>query len=145
MISQKGFSLAEVMVAVGLVAVIGFSLVSGIVHFRRIVEKAKVSQVLELQINDIVENIRPNINRYQVTYEYSKEFRERRLAVDSLPNAWDVGIVSTVAECPSCLGRYGFLVQPYTNMPGLYVLTVRMTYKGWSEGHKDYSFLVTTK
>lgn len=142
--SQRGFSLIETLVAVGLVALVGFSLAIGIHQFRGLVNKAQISQVVDRQINDIVENIRPNINLYQIDYTLDDAEREQALAVDRLPMAWDIGIMADARECPGCPGRYGYVIQPFSSMQGLYTLTVKLTHRSW-EAPREYSFLVTTK
>lgn len=142
--NAKGFSLVEAMVAIGLVSLVGFSLAVGIHQFRTLVAKSQVSQVVDRQINDIVENIRPNINLYQIDYSISETERLDALAIEKLPMAWDVGVMATAKSCPSCPGRYGYIIQPFSGLPGLYMLTVRMTHRSW-EAFRDYTFVVTAK
>lgn len=142
--SQQGFSLVETLVAVALVALVGFSLVVGVHQFRILVAKSQLTQAVDRQIMDIVENIRPNINLYQIDYTLTEAERMAALNLDRLPMAWDVGILARVADCTVCAGRYGYVIQPYPVYPGLYLLTVRLTHRSW-ESYRDYTFLVTAK
>lgn len=144
MMNQKGFSLVETLVAVALVALVGFSLVVGIHHFRTIVSNAQLSQTIDRQIMDVVENIRPNINLYQIDYTLSEAERMATLNPDRLPMAWDIGILARARDCDYCAGRYGYVIQPYPVYPGLYLLTVRLTHRSW-DSYRDYTFLVTAK
>ncbi len=41
------------------------------------------------QINDIIENIRPNVRMYQINYFPTDEARNNALALDKLPMAWE--------------------------------------------------------
>lgn len=130
--------------AVGLVALVGFSLIVGVHQFRTLVAKSQLTQAVDRQIMDIVENVRPNINLYQIDYTLTEADRADALNVNRLPMAWDVGILAPIADCPNCSGRYGYVIQPYPIFPGLYLLTVRLTHRSW-ESYRDYSFLVTAK
>lgn len=143
--NQSGFSLVETMVALGLVVLVGFILISGVHRFNQMARNAQLASVVDRQIKDIVENIRPNINLYQIDYSLTMDERLQRLERQTLPMAWDMGVVAEAAVCPACAGRFGYVIHPFPAVPGLFLLTVRMTHSAWGDAHRDYSFLVTTK
>lgn len=141
----NGYTLVESVIAMGLITLIGGILVLGMFQYRKIISRSQTLHMVETQINDIVENVRPNIHLYQILYDHSKEARDKALNPRLLPMAWDAGRLATANECPTCSGRYGFTIQPYPGFPGLFLLTLRLTHRDWPEPFRDYTFLVTTK
>ena len=142
--NSRGFSLIEALIALGMVSFIACALGLGLFEYKKIIKKSQSNHVIEKQIKEIVENIRPNINLYQINYDSSKDALDRALDVNKLPMAWGPGKSVMAKDCASCPGRFGFTVQPFPNWPGLYILTLRMTHTDWSS-YRDYTFLVTTK
>ena len=76
---------------------------------------------------------------------YNVQNVEQALAVGTLPMAWDIGIATGKAKCAQCAGRYGFVIQPYSAYPGLYIVTLRMTHASWKVPYRDYEFVVSVK
>lgn len=142
--AQAGYSLIEALIAASMVAFIGCTLALGLFQYRRIVARSQLTQVVESQIRDIVENIRPNIGQYQILFDYRDQAREDALQTARLPMAWTVGLITPVENCPDCPGRYGYVIQPVPAFNGLYRLTLRLTHTQW-ERPREYMFLVTTK
>ena len=103
-------------------------------------------------ISSIVENIRNNIGNYQMSFNDSSAMdasgalmTDVLLAEDKLPFAWSNSVITTPAECPSCPGRYGYLIQPLSSFKGLFLVTVRLTNKDLFEGVKEYRFVTSTR
>lgn len=142
--SVKGFALVEVLVALGLVVLIGFALSVGIHQFRLLVSQAQLTLALDRQIHDIVENVRPNINLFQIDYTQDESQRLATLDPANLPMAWDIGIIALAQDCSICSGRFGYVIHPLPVWPGIFKLTLRVTHRTWST-YRDYSFLVTSK
>ncbi len=135
-LNNKGFSILEAMLGLAMLTLVGSFFISGMMGMRKVAKDSGTKNSLYKQINDVIENIRPNVRMYQINYGTSDEERDRALAVDKLPMAWGNGTLSTAAVCPSCPGRYGFVIQAYPNLKGLYLVTVRMSHKDWAQGQQ---------
>lgn len=141
---QAGYSLIEALIAASMVAFIGGTLALGLFQYKKIVSRSQLTQVVESQIRDIVENVRPNVGQYQITFDYREEARQEALNVNKLPMAWTVGLITPADRCPTCPGRFGYVIQPVPAFNGLYRLTLRLTHKDWDRP-REYMFLVTSK
>lgn len=143
----KGFTVIECLVALAIISVIGILFASAMDGFRRINRESLSMSSADREINEILENVRSSVESHQVMFDSSSESRERILDPKNLPMAWDVGLHGTAEQCPGCGGRHGYVIQPFVGggMSGLYLITLRMTYRKWSETYKDFQFVVTTK
>ncbi|WP_413561275.1 type IV pilus modification PilV family protein [Bdellovibrio sp. HCB209] len=144
--SQKGQSIVEALIALGMMSVIGFTFVGGLTSLRKLSTNSLLSSATDRQVADISENIKAGVQDYQINFNYSPEEVNEILKVSNLPMAWDVGRVAAKADCPTCGGTYGYIIQPYEKYRGLYLVTLRMTHKSWvGETHRDYNFVVSAK
>lgn len=145
-LKSSGFSIIEVLVSVGILGIITTVFVGGLSQFRDISRQTDLLSSSDKQINDIAENIRANFHYYQVNFDYTATTMNSLLAVNSLPMAWDVGISVPAAQCTSCKGRYGFIIQPVDAFRGLFTVRLRFTHQDWGNGNfKDYIVLVSSK
>ncbi|MDG0816354.1 type II secretion system protein [Bdellovibrio svalbardensis] len=150
--NQKGQTIIESLVGLGLIAIVGFAFTGGMVALRNTTKSAVNLSATERQINDIAENIKSGVENYQVNYNYdqmgSMKNANEALQVESLPMAWDNDKVLPREQCPNCAGSYGYIIQPLEIYRGLYQVTLRMTHKDWiskGEPFRDYTFVVSTK
>ncbi|HEY8279619.1 MAG TPA: type II secretion system protein [Bdellovibrionota bacterium] len=147
--NQRGFTLLEVMFALGILIVGTYLAAEGVNQIEDLSKDTRTLSATERQINLIVDNIRTGLGNYQISYDYSREAKEELLDLKKLPMAWAAGVVEEVAKCEpkkTCpQGRYGFVVQPVERFRGLYTVTLRMTHKDWKEPYRDYEFLVTVQ
>lgn len=143
---QRGFSVIESLVAMGLLVFVGFTFISGLMAMKQMSQASFVGTSSEREVNEVVENVRAGLQNYQVNFNRGED--ARRVALEDVPlkMAWDVGIQTPVENCKGCGGRYGFVIQPFegTGLQGLYLVTLRMTYVTWKEP-RIYQFVVTTK
>jgi len=145
--NSRGYTFIEVLIAMGLLTVVMFSLVGGLVSLKGTSRDSLVLSSSERQVDDVAENIKSGIENYQINFNY-KESKNTSLALESLPMAWDVGVLTTREECPTCAGSYGYVIQPMEQFRGLYLVTLRMTHKTWKakgETYRDYAFVVSAK
>lgn len=145
--NQQGQTIVEALVGFGLIAIVGFAFVGGMVSLRNTTRSTVVLSSSEKQISDIAENIKAGVENYQVNFNYDKS-ASSLLKPDDLPMAWDNGIVALRSECPECAGTYGYTIQPYEEYRGLYKVTLRMTHKSWiekGEPFRDYIFVMSAK
>ncbi|WP_413287574.1 type IV pilus modification PilV family protein [Bdellovibrio sp. HCB337] len=145
--NQQGYSLLEVLLAMGLLSIVSFSFVGGLISLKGNTRDSLILSSSERQVDDVAENIKAGIENYQVNFNY-KDGRGEALSLDNLPMAWDIGVLTTRIECPDCAGTYGYIIQPMEQFRGLYLVTLRMTHKSWTargEQYRDYNFVVSAK
>lgn len=156
--NQKGMSILEVLLGLAMITLVGSFFISGILSMKKVAMDSGTKNSLYKQINDVIENIRPNVRMYQINYFTTDKERENALSPGDLPMAWGNGMMSTAKDCPGCPGRYGFVIQAYPGMKGLYLVTVRLTHRDWAQGDKaaaagdaksygyvDYQFVVNSQ
>lgn len=145
--NTKGQTIVEAIVGLGLLTVVGFTFTGGMMSLRNSTKSAVLLSSTERQINDIAENIKAGVENYQVNFDYKTGTKES-LNVETLPMAWDNGIITTRDKCPKCPGTYGFVIQPMEQYRGLYQVTMRLTHEAWkknNEAFRDYTFVVSAK
>ena len=144
--NEKGFTLVEVMVAAGVLAVVVY-IFSGGTSFLAIRNKQlEELMIMERHVNALYENIQSNIDVYQVTYD-PQEFNENAdpsKLNKYLPLAWDMKILTSVDNCENCPGRMGYVIVPLDGYRGLYKLIIRATHPKVPL-FKDYIFLINGK
>jgi prepilin-type N-terminal cleavage/methylation domain-containing protein len=146
--NQKGFTLIEVMLALGILVVGIYLTVEGV---NQIDNSAKTSRLLsstDRTVNAIADNIRTSLGSYQITYGTSIT-PDKLLDISKLPMAWGPGVISAVSACTATkncpLGRYGFVITPMPSFSGLYSVTLRMTNPEWKDSYRDYNFVATVQ
>lgn len=143
----QGFTLLEVLLALGILVVVSFAFVGGLASLKGNSRESLLLSSSSRQVDDVAENIKAGIENYQINFNYH-DGKVKALKLESLPMAWDIGILTTREQCPDCAGTYGYLIQPLEKFRGLYIVTLRMTHKMWKakgETYRDYSFVVSAK
>lgn len=149
--SKRGLTLVELLVAAAVLAIGLAAASSGLVSFLNLNNATKGAEKKSTITTGLIENIRSNISRYQVNFNHSGSVdngalvTERVLAVDKLGFVWSNSYYGDPAGCPSCTGRYDYVIQPMDGMPGLYKVTIRMTNPALFPGHQDYIFITGNK
>lgn len=144
-LNNKGLSLVEVLVGLGVMVTAGSAVTMALVQANYQSRKSSVIDTTEKQILEIAENIRIAPETYQITFNYSEQAKEDLLDPSKLPMAWDKNKSVAADECKECPGRYGYIIQPFENYRGLYLVTLRLTHKTWSDPFREYSFVVSPK
>lgn len=145
--NQRGFMMMEILLALGLISLVSFSFIGGMVSLKGTSRESLILSASERQVDDIAENIKAGIENYQVNFNY-KDGRATALTLEELPMAWDIGVLTTREDCPACAGSYGYIIQPLEKFRGLYQVTLRMTHASWEakgEKYRDYIFVVSAK
>jgi len=144
-VRQRGVTLVEILVGIGISTVLILLAVNASYQLAKVNSNVSTSIVENRQLLNIVENIRKGVSYYQIHFDESPEIRNQFLATDKLNFAWSSQIIAKASECPDCPGRMGYIIQPYREIPGLYLVTVRLTHKEWDTPFKDFVFTVTPK
>ncbi|MGE5085039.1 MAG: type II secretion system protein [Bacillota bacterium] len=152
--SNAGFTIVEGLIGFLLIAIVSSSFIGGIVAMQKLRMNTDDDRILNKQINDIIESIRPNLKMYQLSYDNSKTNAER-LDLGTLPMAWGNGLQVRASDCSSCPGRYGYVIQSYEGYYGIYLVTLRFSHKDWATkkgttnpaefGYVDYEFVVNVQ
>ncbi|MNL18365.1 hypothetical protein D3C87_1395080 [compost metagenome] len=142
--NNRGQSILESLVGLGLIVVVGFAFVGGIVALRKTTKGTVTLSATERQISDIAENIKAGVENYQINYNYRADI-DQLLNYKALPMSWDIGVAVPRAQCTECQGTFGYVIVPYEKFRGLYKVTLRMTHKSWLEPYRDYVFVVSAK
>lgn len=156
--NQKGITILETLLGLAMITLVGSFFISGALSMKKVAKDSGTKNSVYKQINDVIENIRPNVRMYQINYFQTDEARSLALAPGKLPMAWGNGYSTEAVNCKSCPGRYGFVIQAYPGMKGLYLVTVRFSHKEWSQsggnskatkpedyGFVDYQFVVNSQ
>ncbi|MFN7729884.1 MAG: hypothetical protein ACK5P7_12070 [Bdellovibrio sp.] len=143
--SQAGFSFVETLIALGVSLIVMSGLVIGTYFIRKMSNTVQIRSTEEKQITQIIENIRSSVEKYQITYDDTEDARNKLLDIAVLPMAWNATTVTSKDLCKDCPGRFGFVIQPFQGMRGLYVVTVRLTHTDWAEVSKDFQFVVSVR
>ncbi|XGC79882.1 hypothetical protein ACES2L_11130 [Bdellovibrio bacteriovorus] len=153
--NQKGISILESLLGMAMITLVGSFFISGTLSLKKVAKESTTKNSLYKQINDVIESIRPNVRMYQINYLGTDQERNNALALDTLPMAWGNGLITTAEKCRACPGRFGYVIQTYPGMKGLYLVTVRLSHKDWAEstsvtnpsafGFVDYQFVVNSQ
>lgn len=144
--NQRGFSLVETLVGLGIMVSSGLAIVTTILVVRGVGVEIETRSSEEKQIMQIVENIRTAPENFQIAFVTGDQDKETLLKPETLPMAWGNNMVAEASECEGCPGRFGYIVQPFQGMRGLYVVTLRMTHASWKEPtYKDFEFVVSAR
>lgn len=153
--NNRGLTILESLLGLAMLTLVGSFFISGTMTMRKVARDSGTKDALYKQINDVIENIRPNVRMYQINYSPTDEERAEALALDKLPMAWGNGSIEAKETCPGCPGRYGFVIQAYPGLKGLYLVTVRLSHQDWAQqkgvksedqfGYVDYQFVVNSQ
>ncbi|MBO9667801.1 MAG: hypothetical protein J7501_13440 [Bdellovibrio sp.] len=146
--NSKGQTIIDSLVALGLISIVGLTFAGGMGALRNISKASLLTSTTDRQVSDISENIKAGVQNYQVNFNVNQAAADDYLKVENLPMSWDIGIVTKKGECDTCKGTYGYIIQPYEQFRGLYLVTLRMTYEDWkknNEAYRDYKFVVSAK
>ena len=140
---QSGYSLVEILVALAIIVVVGSIFSAGFLNYHNMQLKSKTSSTVMRHVNNLVENIRPNLQLYQINFDPNIDL-DQRLQTGSLPMAWSRDYLGKAADCPQCPGRLGYILRPSTQA-GLFLLTMRVTNTSWGTKYVEYETYMSIK
>lgn len=144
----KGIALVETIIAAAIIGVSAFFIINSSGLWNQRIKKIQVSGA-EVAISDIIiQSALANGRSLQVDYteKSAKEILDDLMERKELPMAWtSQGRLLPAEQCPTCPGRYAFVVKPVPQYRGLYQVVIRMVMQGplLENNFKDYSTLIT--
>ncbi len=146
MLNEKGFTIIEPIIALSILIIMSLISYSSINQVKGLSKRVNVSESSEKTVLQIIENVRTNMTSFKSTSEYYTDASALTLLEDvNLVMAWDINKNTKKTNCIQCKGRYGFVMQPYEDFRGLYILTMKFTHESWNGNPKIYKFLVSSK
>lgn len=144
LLNNKGVSLAEIMVGVGIFGVVSYIFMGSSSFMSSLNSDVKNKLNVERTVVGLFEKIQSNSSRYQITSDPSDflSVTNKDELMKTLPLAWNDRVLVDVEECSQCKGRLGFIVTPHPDYRGLYKLHIRTTHLTLIDNFKDYSFLI---
>jgi hypothetical protein len=139
---QRGYTFIEVAFTMGMIMMVAYGIAEAVRVSSEFTKLTHGKRNRDRVISNLLLNVVENISQYQKNFDGSEDWREKQLALDKLPLAWDQIKLVPVKECPECPGRMGFIIQPMDGAPGLNRLTIRLTHNALLEGPKDYVYVL---
>lgn len=147
-LGQAGMSLIELAVSLGILSIVMYQFISGSNFLTTFYSSTQNTLAMEDVALTVYENIRGNINLYQVDFDSTKFLNTTSYAdlQTKLPFAWNSKKIIESSTCATACpaGRLGYIIYPISGYRGLLRLTIRITHPELlKDGFKDYTFLIT--
>lgn len=142
---NAGMSLAEIMVGVGLFAIVAYQFIGGSNFLRDFSKDTEESVAIENIVKSIYDNVSTNISLFKVSYDPDDFFAAISPSEldKKLDYAWSKDVFVAKEQCRECPGRLGYVIVPVTQYRGLYRLVIRVTHKEKINGFRDYTYLIS--
>jgi type II secretory pathway pseudopilin PulG len=142
-LNHRGYTFVEILVTSALIIVVIFSVTTSLRMSQNFLSQVRGKRNRDRVVGSTLQNVVENISLFQKNFNVSKDWSDTLLDPQVLPLAWDQNVLTTKAECPSCPGRMGFIIQPLEGSPGLNKLTVRITHQTLIQGFQDYVYVLS--
>ena len=148
-ISEKGFSILEVIIAIALLAGAATAVLKGFDSLNFLKKKSEQSSSIESILSSQLDEIRANIASEKIDFK-SEDFLSLSDVNDvknSLVLRWNKNGIYQPVDCPECKGRLGYVIVPYRIgtllFRGLFLVTIRVTHDDLLTGRfSQYSYIV---
>lgn len=127
---RRGNSIIELLVAMAIV-VIAFTAMTGyVIGLKKQTQKILLSRSRSTQLQKVVQMIMTDPKLFKVNFDRSEKATCAALENSTLPLGWDGNSLADIVQCPGCLGRMGYVIQPFplAAVRGVYLVTIRMTH-----------------
>ncbi|MFP5520665.1 MAG: type II secretion system protein [Bdellovibrionia bacterium] len=142
--NSRGITLIENLVALGILGVVGLGITSSMVFYKTRSIKTQVDAESIRQINNVIENIRPNLANQQISFDLkSEDDIDNRLKAETLEMAWSIDFIGLAKDCKKCPGRFGYVITEVDGYKGLFQVTLRFTHIDWGDNHRDYKVILS--
>lgn len=136
MISNKrGSTLIEVIVAAVIVVIAFVSTMTFVLNVKKNTQTLLSSRSRSLQLQKIAQLILADPKLFKVNFNSSEAAACEDLKKENLPLAWDDNKIDDIANCVGCLGRMGYVIQPFPvqTVRGVYLVTIRVSHPKLTE------------
>jgi prepilin-type N-terminal cleavage/methylation domain-containing protein len=142
--SNLGFGLVELMVATIIFTILVAAGVQLHSTMNRASKEVFLAKAEDRDIANILEKVIKQFNQQQISFSRI-EMESSDPKLNNLPLAWNDEVIVPVERCPNCSGRMGISARPHPSLPGIFVVSVRLTNAELFHGVKDYKFLSVYK
>lgn len=142
-IGNKGFTLIETLVGIALLGIVMVLGSQGYDFIKKMSNTVSSLDTVDRRTNEIIENVRATLPQQVVSFNSDPVYIQNILSASSLTMAWSLRVDDTVSNCPTCPGRYGYIITPIKNESGLNLVTIVFTHKDWGTEPKKFEFVVT--
>lgn len=150
--NREGMTLIELLMASAAFSILATAMLAGLSYIFRNQRRVREMTTEDRMVSSLIANIRANLSLYQTNFTpaNSADANGKPYVDDilkDLPIAFSDDVFLPAKECASCPGRMGFVLQPYSNMPNLYKLTMRITHTElYGKGVvREYNFIASFK
>ena len=149
MLNQKGFSLLEVIIALGILGAASTYMMTSYHSSQQGIMGLSDKTILNTVIWDVVTGVDGNVGKYQTNFSSNEIFSQSSSASELnkiLPIAWDSSGTHSLEDCPKCKGRMGYIIKPLSGQRGLFELDIKVTHERiFPNSYRTYIFLVKGK
>lgn len=129
-LNKKGSSILEMLAAVVIVVIAFTATMSFVLSVKKNTQTLLSSRSRSIQLQKIAQLILADPKLFKVNFNPSEAAACEDLATSNLPLAWDDNKIDDIANCEGCLGRLGFVIQPFPvqSIRGVYLVTIRVAH-----------------
>jgi hypothetical protein len=139
--NNSGSSFIDALIAVAILVIFSAIYSGGLIQFKKHAERAVNINVADKEVLAVIESVRLDLGSQKLNFVEGASGIALELDPAKLPYAWSKFGTVKAADCPTCIGKYGYTIQPVTGFSGLFVTTIRMTHKDWPT-YKDFKFII---
>lgn len=139
--NNKGFSFLESIIGMAIIVIFAAIYSGGLIQFKKQAERAININAADKEVLAVIESVRQDLGSHKLNFMLGAAGISKELDTAKLPYAWSKFGTMRAEDCPTCLGRYGFTIQPISGFSGLYIVTIRMTHGDWAT-YKDFKFVI---
>lgn len=143
--NNRGFSLVEVLVAIGLLGVGIAGLTSLIISEKKSIARNIAKRNMDLYYLGLVEQIQSDMNSFQVSYFSTVTDLDNFLNPATLPLGFDGQSVHPIASCPTCPAKIGVAAMPHYIIRSNYHVKIRIVDPRFFTPYRDFEFIVSAK
>lgn len=158
---ESGMTMVEVLIGAAIIGLSMQAFVAGIEYLRQSYRQTRLRITEDRQISALIASMRANISKFQVSTQYvgstvtvpdgnggsnTVDFVDAMLDDNNLPIAWDEYVMTTPQNCPDCVGRMGYVVQPFLGASGVYQVTLKVRNKQlFKDSLRTYKYVVNVR
>lgn len=145
-LGKSGMTMIELLMASAVFGLIGSLLLMGLNTVFRAERRTRQRTAEDRMVLGILSNVQANLHLFPTSTNQvgsSGAQTEIEQMTDKMPMAFSDSDFVSVDQCPTCPGRFGYVIQPMQGMNSLYLVTLRLKHRDLygANGIKEYRFL----